>query len=133
MASDGTRFTVAQCDGACDAPRCFVRRYRQWIGTGSGIEAAAVKTSFLALMWASLLWGDAGVLLPGDKKQPDPAILSLEEMSIDIRIDNGHARTSIRQIYLSHAAGVLEGSYLFALPGRALVSDFAVWDDVTRI
>ncbi len=85
------------------------------------------------LLCAPLLWGDAGVLLPGDKKQPDPAILSLEEMSIDVRIDNGHARTSVRQIFASHAGAVLEGNYLFALPGRALVSDFAVWDDVTRI
>jgi hypothetical protein len=37
---------------------------------------------------AGLAWGDAGVLLPGDKKQPDPAWLSLEEMRIDIHIDN---------------------------------------------
>src|SRR6185437_128530 len=27
----------------------------------------------------------------------------------------------------------LEGNYVFALPGGALVSDFAVWDGVTRI
>jgi Ca-activated chloride channel family protein len=27
----------------------------------------------------------------------------------------------------------LEGNYIFALPARAMISDFAVWDDVTRI
>lgn len=89
--------------------------------------------ALLALLTGTFLWGDAGVLLPGDKKQPDPSVLSLEEMSIDVRIDNGHARTSVRQIFTSHTGMVLEGNYLFALPGRALVSDFAVWDDVTRI
>src|SRR6202011_5865705 len=52
---------------------------------------------------------------------------------IDIRIDNGHARVSIREIFASHRPTVLEGNYIFALPGEALVSDFAVWDDVTRI
>jgi Ca-activated chloride channel family protein len=80
-----------------------------------------------------LAWGDAGVLLPGDKKQPDPAWLSLEEMTIDIHIDNGHARVSTKQIFANHRPTVLEGNYIFALPGGAIVSDFAVWDDVTRI
>ena len=74
---------------------------------------------FALIVLEQLLWGDAGVMLPGDKKQPDPAILSLEEMSIDVHIDNGHARTSIRQIYVSHEGKILEGTYLFALPGRA--------------
>src|ERR1035438_5357711 len=82
---------------------------------------------------ARLAWGDAGVLLPGDKKEPDPAWLSLEEMTIDIHIDNGHARVSTRQIFANHRPMTLEGTYTFALPGGANISDFAVWDDVTRI
>ncbi len=76
---------------------------------------------------------DAGVLIPGEEKQPNPAILSLEEMTIDIHVDNGHARVGVKQIFASHRGSVLEGNYTFALPGRAMVSDFAVWDDVTRI
>jgi Ca-activated chloride channel homolog len=87
----------------------------------------------IVLAAARLAWGDAGVLLPGDKKQPDPAWLSLEEMTIDIHIDNGHARVSTRQIFANHRGITLEGTYIFALPGGAIVSDFAVWDDVTRI
>lgn len=78
-------------------------------------------------------FGDAGVLIPTDQKQPNPAILSLDEMWIDIHIDNGHARVGVRQIFGSHRASVMEGNYIFALPGKAIVSDFAVWDDVTRI
>jgi Ca-activated chloride channel homolog len=85
------------------------------------------------IILARLAWGDAGVLLPGDKKQPEPAWLSLEEMTIDIHIDNGHARVSTRQIFANHQSTMLEGTYIFALPGGAIVSDFAVWDDVTRI
>ena len=79
------------------------------------------------------LLGDAGVLVPSGSSGPDPSILSLDEMTVDIRIDNGDARVSIRQIFGSHRVGVLEGEYLFSLPSRATVSDFAVWDGVTRI
>lgn len=89
--------------------------------------------ALLLLVSSRVGWGDAGVLLPADKPQPEPAILSLEELLINARIDNGHARVSIHQIFASHRSTVLEGNYIFALPGDALVSDFAVWDDVTRI
>ena len=76
---------------------------------------------------------DGGVLIPRDKAQPDPSILSLEEMEITIQIDNGDARVFIRQIFANHTSGIEEGNYVFALPGRATVSDFAVWDGPVRI
>src|SRR5208283_5167415 len=80
-----------------------------------------------------LLLADGGVLIPRDKEQPDPAILSLEEMEITVQIDNGDARVFVRQIFANHTAGIQEGNYVFALPSGATVSDFAVWDSTTRI
>ncbi len=80
-----------------------------------------------------VLWADAGVLIPGDRTEPDPAKLSLEEMEVDILVDNLTARVRIRQIFANHTSGVLEGQWVFALPNGAAVSDFAVWDDVKRI
>lgn len=80
-----------------------------------------------------LVWGDAGVLVPTDAKQPDPKILTLDEMTIRVVIDNGHAKVNVMQIFGNHTGGPIEGNYVFALPGRALISDFAVWDDTTRI
>ena len=77
--------------------------------------------------------GDAGILIPRDKSQPDPAILSLDEMEISVTIDNGVARVWVRQIFGNHTNRVEEGNYIFALPSRATVSDFAVWDGPTRI
>ena len=56
------------------------------------------RAFFILILLTRLAFADAGLLLPGDKKQPDPAWLSLEEMTIDIHIDNGHARVSTRQI-----------------------------------
>ncbi len=76
---------------------------------------------------------DAGVLIPRDKSQPDPSILSLVEMEIHVTIDNGVAQVNVRQIFGNHTAIIEEGNYIFALPSRATVSDFAVWDGPTRI
>lgn len=90
--------------------------------------------TLLALLFApALLLADAGILIPRDKAQPDPAILSLEEMEISVRIDNGDARVFVRQIFANHTDKIEEGNYVFALPSQATVSDFAVWDGPTRI
>jgi Ca-activated chloride channel homolog len=88
---------------------------------------------FLILFLPHLALADAGVLLPLNHTQPDPSILSLEEMWVNIQIDNGDARVWVRQIFSNHTVGVEEGTYIFALPSRATVSDFAVWDAVVRI
>src|SRR5262249_3657723 len=86
----------------------------------------------LALL-TKLCSADAGVLLPRDRQQPDPAILSLEEMQIDIKIDNGIAKVFVRQVFANHTARIEEGNYVFALNSRATVSDFATWDGPTRL
>jgi len=86
---------------------------------------------FLAL--TSITWGDAGVLIPRDKAQPDPLVLSLEEMEITIRIDNSDARIFVKQIFANHTSGIQEGNYVFALNSHAVVSDFATWDGPVRI
>ena len=73
------------------------------------------------------------MLIPAGSEQPDPTVFSLNEMSVEVRIDNGIARTQIRQIFGNHTGGVKEGVYHFALPTNAVISDFAVWEDVVRI
>jgi Ca-activated chloride channel family protein len=87
----------------------------------------------LVLLCGILARAQSGTLIPKDKETPDPAILSLEEMSVDVMIDNGDAHVSIVQIFLNHTDQIEEGTYRFALPTGSTVSDFAVWDSVTRI
>ncbi len=82
---------------------------------------------------AATLFADAGALIPTNKQAPDPAVLSMEEMAIDVEIDGSSVKVLTRQIFANKTAGVLEGNYVFALPGNALLSDFAVWDGATRI
>ena len=78
-------------------------------------------------------WPDAGTLTPRDKQAPDPSILSLDEMRVEVVIDDGDAHVSIVQIFSNHTGNIEEGTYRFALPGGSTVSDFAVWDGPVRI
>jgi Ca-activated chloride channel family protein len=86
-----------------------------------------------ALLTSAPLFGDAGVLIPRDKQQPNAAILSLEEMEITVRIDNGDARVFVRQVFANHTGAIEEGNYIFALPSHATISDFATWDGPVRL
>ncbi len=91
------------------------------------------RHALAGLVFVRLLAADAGILIPADKSEPDPARLALAEMEIDAKVDNQVARVRVRQIFENRTTPVLEGKYVFSLPARALVSDFAVWDDVVRI
>ncbi len=87
----------------------------------------------IVLSASALLFADAGVLIPRDKQQPNAAILSLEEMEITVRIDNGDARVFVRQVFANHTGNIEEGNYIFALPSHATISDFATWDGPVRL
>lgn len=96
------------------------------------------RLAHLLFLAAALLSGraataDSGVLIPLNKQAPDPSILSLTEMRVEIHIDNGDARVWTRQIFANHTARIEEGNYIFALPSGTQVSDFAVWDGPVRI
>ena len=98
-----------------------------------GHKAHRFTLSLCLLLVPLLCAADAGVLIPNGKAQPDPSVLSLEEMEITIRIDSGDARVFVRQVFANHSGVIEEGNYVFALPSRATVSDFATWDGPTRI
>src|SRR3954470_6453704 len=82
---------------------------------------------------STLLRGDAGVLIPRGHTQPDASVLSLEEMEITVRIDNGDARVFVRQIFANHTGAIEEGNYIFALTRHATISEFATWDGTVRL
>ena len=92
-----------------------------------------ISSILISLLISTLLFADAGILIPRDKQQPDAAMLSLEEMEITVRIDNGDARVFVRQVFANHTGGIQEGNYIFALPSHATISDFATWDGPVRI
>lgn len=97
------------------------------------MRIAACIFLLAALILPGVARPDAGVLISGDDAQPDASKLSLDRMKVDVLIDNGMARVRIQQVFASHVATIQEGEWSFSLPSGAAVSDFAVWDDVTRI
>src|ERR1022692_2747549 len=93
----------------------------------------AFLVSLLISSMTAPLFADAGLLIPPNKHHPDPAVLSLDEMEITVRIDNGDARVCMRQVFANHTARIEEGNYIFALPSHATISDFATWDGPVRL
>ncbi|MBI4911164.1 MAG: hypothetical protein HY823_00355 [Acidobacteria bacterium] len=92
------------------------------------------------LPWAALsailvlpLGAQSGLLVPTSTGRPDPAVLSLREMAVELGIARGYARVQVRQVFENHTSSVQEGTYRFALPPSAAVGDFAVWDGLMRI
>lgn len=74
-----------------------------------------------------------GVLIPLPKDKPDEKILSIASMNVSLCVDNQTAKVRVTQIYENHTGQIQEGKFVFALPETAAVSDFAVWDNATRI
>lgn len=85
------------------------------------------------LLIVSIVSAQSGVVIPLPGEKPDPNVLSLAVMNVDILIDNQHATVKIMQIFDNHTASTLEGKYVFGLPQRTSISDFAVWDNDLRI
>lgn len=94
----------------------------------------AVLVVFGLLLWVTVRGRtDSGVLIATDVGSPDENVLSLESMAVDVKIDNQHSYVTVKQVFASHVQRVLEGQYIFDLPPRSAVADFAVWDGLTRI
>jgi Ca-activated chloride channel family protein len=87
----------------------------------------------LLLLAATRLHAQSGVLIPLDADAPNPAVLSLQEMHVNIVIDGEDARVFVTQIFQNHTDKLQEGTYVFALPSASTVSDFATWDGPVRI
>jgi Ca-activated chloride channel homolog len=93
-----------------------------------------ISINLTAAVFLTSTIAQSGVLIPVSvTDKPDEKILSLALMDVDICVDNQHATVKITQIYDNHTDQNLEGKFLFALPEKSAVSDFAVWDRDTRI
>lgn len=89
-------------------------------------------TTFLAASPAAR--GDAGVLIPANLQQdPDPRILSLSRLDVQVHIDHFHARVDMKAVFLNHTAQPLEGRYVLPLADRSAVEDFSVWQGEERL
>ena len=67
-----------------------------------------------------------GLLVPTSTGRPDPRVLSLREMAVDVGIARGTARVNVRQVFENHTGDIQEGTWRFALPPSGAVGDFAM-------
>ena len=93
----------------------------------------ALKIAATLFLIVSIAVAQSGVVIPLPSEKPDPNVLSLAKMNVDILIDNQHATVKVMQIFDNHTERTLEGKYLFALEPQSSISDFAVWDNETRV
>lgn len=93
------------------------------------------KAALLSLLLFApcVAYAQSGVLIPGGREKPDPAVLTLDEMTVNVTIDNQFARVRVVQIFGNRTERVQEGRYVFLIPTTAAISDFAVWDGDVRI
>ncbi len=85
------------------------------------------------LLAPSIARAQSGVLIPSSTEKPDPSVLSLDEMTVNVLIDNQYARVRVTQIFGNRTDHIQEGRYVFLIPTTASISDFAVWDGDVRI
>src|SRR4030095_9492218 len=111
----------------CELKReLWVERYMRSLIANSAMLAFLFLTPAIA-------HGQSGVLIPSSTSKPDPAVLTLDEMSVNVVIDNQYARVRVTQIFGNRTDRIQEGRYVFLIPTTASISDFAVWDGDVRI
>jgi len=59
----------------------------------------------------------------------DGALLTIEEHTVHVTINNGIAVTQVTQVFRNHENRVVEGLYSFPVPARASVAGFTMWID----
>ena len=92
-----------------------------------------VGTLALLFLMPAIARAQSGVLIPSSTEKPDPAVLSLDEMIVNVVIDNQYARVRVTQIFGNRTDRIQEGRYVFLIPASSSISDFAVWDGDVRI
>ncbi|MCC7352273.1 MAG: VWA domain-containing protein [Anaerolineae bacterium] len=70
---------------------------------------------------------------PEGRPRPVDGQLLLKSYQVQATIEDQVATTRIEQLFFNPGSVVAEGTYLFALPEGASVSDFALWADGQRI
>ena len=93
-----------------------------------------MKPAALVVFLAALpAFAQTGLLVPTSTGRPDPRVLSLREMSVDVGVARGYARVNVRQVFENHTGEIQEGTWRFRLSPSGAVGDFAVWDGLVRI
>src|SRR5262245_16788068 len=100
--------------GSCKVPMAFI--------TSRRTIARTVLVAILLVIPAAAR-AQSGVLIPSSTEKPNPSVLSLDEMSVNVLIDNQYARVRVTQIFGNRTDRIQEGRYVFLIPTTASISD----------
>jgi Ca-activated chloride channel family protein len=101
---------------------------------GRRIDRAATAAALVAAVvsWPAAAGAQAGVLLVEGTDAPDPTVLSLAEMDVEVRIDHFHAAVELTQVFENRTDRTLRGRYELVLGRGAALSGLALWDGERR-
>src|SRR2546422_11306346 len=79
-------------------------------GFGRGVRfiRGSALLIFLLLVPA-IARAQSGALIPTSTEKPDPSVLSLDEMTVNVLVDNQYARVRVVQIFGNHTDRIQEG------------------------
>lgn len=99
--------------------------------------------SLLRLVWIVLAWCLLAIPAAAQGLAPDPPPREVPPLSggpvrlashrVTVEVNDQIASTRVEQVFVNEAGYPVEGTYLFALPAGAVVSDFAMWVDGKRL
>ncbi|MDB4951058.1 MAG: Vault protein inter-alpha-trypsin domain protein [Gemmatimonadetes bacterium] len=69
--------------------------------------------------------------VPG--RPPFPNVLPVQSVQVETGIQGQVATTHVTQVFRNETDLTLEGTYLFPIPERASIAEFAIWDGERRI
>src|SRR5262249_2596673 len=88
------------------------------VGADTRVSSQPIWTLFALMIAITLSFAlcapaparaQSGVLIPPSTEKPDPAVLSLDEMTVNVLIDNQYARVKVVQIFGNRTERVQEG------------------------
>ena len=99
--------------------------------------------SLSRLVWIVLVWCLLAIPVAAQGLAPDPppheimplpdGPVRLASHRVVVEVNDQIASTRVEQVFVNEASYPVEGTYLFALPAGAVVSDFAMWVDGKRL
>lgn len=82
---------------------------------------------------ASITFAD-GIIIPRPRPgEPILPPLAIKYHHVHIEINNQVAKTDIDQVFINDQHRDIEGTYIFPLPEKAAISEFAMWTDGKRL
>ncbi len=82
---------------------------------------------------STMLFAEAGVIVPRGYSYPNDSILSIDKMRVDVEVNSLFVNVKIMQIFKNHKSYDQEGEYIFTMPDNAMISNFAIWENGDRI